>query len=98
MKGNDNVGFDAPGNAILPEMINRPSGGMKLEDRLRGAIRLKHYSLKTEESYVGWYRRFVRWHGKRHPQEMGAAEVEAFLTHLARPFTNPRYSPPPPRP
>ena len=56
---------------------------VKLEDQLRGAIRLKHFSVKTEETYVGWYRRFVLWHGKRHPREMGAAEVEAFLTHLA---------------
>ena len=56
---------------------------MKLEDQLRGAIRLKQFSLRTEEIYVGWYRRYVIWHGRRHPQEMGAAEVEAFLTHLA---------------
>ena len=56
---------------------------MKLEDQLRGAIRLKHFSYRTEEAYVGWYRRFVLWHGKRHPGTMGAAEVEAFLTHLA---------------
>lgn len=56
---------------------------MKLEEQLKNAIRLKHFSLRTEESYVGWYRRFVLWHGKRHPAEMGAAEVEAFLTHLA---------------
>lgn len=56
---------------------------MKLEDQLRDTIRFKHLSLKTEESYVGWYRRYVLWHGKKHPAEMGAAEVEAFLTHLA---------------
>lgn len=56
---------------------------MKLEDQLRDTMRLKHLSLKTEESYVGWYRRYVLWHGKKHPAEMGAAEVEAFLTHLA---------------
>ena len=56
---------------------------MKLEDQLRSAIRLKHFSIRTEESYVGWYRRFVRWHGKKHPAEMGEPEVEAFLTHLA---------------
>ena len=55
----------------------------KLEDRLRGVLRRKHYSMKTEESYVGWYRRYVIWHGKRHPAEMGAREVESFLTHLA---------------
>jgi integron integrase len=58
----------------------RPGG---LEERLRGVLRKKQYSLKTEETYVGWYRQYVRWHGKRHPQEMGAAEVAAFLTHLA---------------
>lgn len=56
---------------------------MKLEEQLRRAIRVKHYSMKTEESYVGWYRRYVLWSGKRHPVEMGAAEVEGFLTHLA---------------
>jgi len=56
---------------------------MKLEDRIRELLRFKHYSLRTEEAYVGWYRQFVRHHGLRHPQEMGAAEVEAFLTHLA---------------
>jgi site-specific recombinase XerD len=44
---------------------------------------LKHYSLKTEESNVGWYRRWVLWHGKRHLAEIGASDVEAFLTHLA---------------
>jgi len=55
---------------------------MKLEDQLRAVLRLKHYSLKTEESYTGWYKRYVLWHGKRHPAEMGAAEVEAFLTRL----------------
>ena len=77
-RSNDNVGFHAPVRGISGEMIN-----IKLEDQLRGAIRLKHFSIKTEETYVGWYRRFVLWHGKRHPQEMGAAEVEAFLTHLA---------------
>ena len=46
-------------------------------------MRFKHYSLSTEESYVGWYLRFVRFHQLRHPKEMGAAEVEAFLTDLA---------------
>ncbi len=56
---------------------------MKLEEQLRRAIRVKHYSLKTEETYVGWYRRYVLWAGKRHPGEMGAAEVEGFLTWLA---------------
>ena len=56
---------------------------MKLEDKMREVMRFKHYSLRTEECYVGWYRQFVRFHELRHPEEMGAAEVEAFLTHLA---------------
>jgi len=56
---------------------------MRLEEQLRAVIRRKHYSYKTEETYVGWYKRYVLWHGKRHPAEMGAGEVEAFLTHLA---------------
>lgn len=55
----------------------------KLLDQVRGKIRLKHYSLRTEQTYSDWIRRFIRFHDKRHPREMGAAEVEAFLTHLA---------------
>lgn len=50
---------------------------------MRGRIRLKHYSLRTEQAYLDWIRRFIRFHGRRHPREMGAAEVGAFLTHLA---------------
>ena len=50
---------------------------------VRERLRLKHYSLRTERSYVGWIRRFIRFHGRRHPREMGAAEVESFLTSLA---------------
>lgn len=55
----------------------------KLLDRVRERIRFKHYSIRTEDSYVQWIRRFILFHGKRHPSEMGAVEVEAFLTHLA---------------
>jgi integron integrase len=54
-----------------------------LLDQVRGKIRLKHYSLRTEQAYVDWIRRFILHSGKRHPRDMGAAEVEAFLTHLA---------------
>jgi integron integrase len=56
---------------------------MKLLDRLRAALRTRHYSLRTEESYVGWIRRFVVFHGKRHPDEMGEPEINAFLSSLA---------------
>ena len=83
--GNKNVGLLAWGRHSFVSNMNEtaPIKTVKLEDQLRGAIRLKHYSRKTEETYAGWYRRYVLWHGKRHPREMGAAEVEAFLTHLA---------------
>jgi len=55
----------------------------KLLDRVSDAIRLKHYSPRTEEAYVSWIRRYILFHDKRHPLEMGAAEIEEFLTHLA---------------
>ncbi|HET7527445.1 MAG TPA: integron integrase [Burkholderiaceae bacterium] len=51
--------------------------------RLRHALRVRHYSIRTEQAYVDWVRRFVLFHGKRHPRDLGAAEVQAFLTHLA---------------
>jgi integron integrase len=55
----------------------------RLLDRVRDAIRLRHYSIRTEATYVDWVRRFILFHGKRHPESMGAVEVQAFLTHLA---------------
>jgi hypothetical protein len=55
----------------------------KLLDRLRDKIRVMHYSPKTEDSYASWVKRFVLVHHKRHPQEMGKVEIEAFLTYLA---------------
>ena len=55
----------------------------RLLERVRDRIRVKHYSLRTEQAYVDWIKRFIRFHGKRHPATMGAAEVEAFLSHLA---------------
>ncbi len=55
----------------------------RLLDRVRAAIRTRGYSVRTEQAYVDWIRRFILFHGKRHPEEMGKSEVEAFLTHLA---------------
>ncbi len=55
----------------------------RLMDRLREAIRVRHYSLRTEEAYRQWVRRFILFHGKRHPESMGEPEVSAFLSHLA---------------
>ena len=55
----------------------------KLLEQVREQIRLRHYSIRTEKVYLEWVKRFIRFHKYRHPQEMGAAEVEAFLSHLA---------------
>jgi integrase len=67
----------ADGATILP--LKSP----KLLDQVRGVLRAKHYSYRTEQAYVRWIRRFILFNGKRHPLEMGAAEIERFLTDLA---------------
>ena len=51
--------------------------------QVRHRIRLKHYSIRTEQAYVDWIRRYIHFHGKRHPAAMGAPEIETFLTDLA---------------
>ena len=75
--------MSAPPNS--PGSVPPSAGGPppKLLDRLRAALRLRHYSLRTEDAYVQWVRRFILFHGKRHPREMGAAQINQFLTHLA---------------
>lgn len=55
----------------------------RLLDQVRSLMRLKHLSLRTEEAYINWIKRFIFFHHKRHPCEMGAAEITAFLSHLA---------------
>jgi integron integrase len=55
----------------------------KLLDQVRAELRIRHYSLRTEEAYTGWIRDYIRYHGIRHPREMGKEEVEGFLSHLA---------------
>lgn len=55
----------------------------KLLDQVRNKIRFKHYSLSTEKNYIAWIKQFILYHQKRHPLEMGALEVEAFLIHPA---------------
>lgn len=55
----------------------------KLLDQLRDLLRTRHYSIRTEVAYLGWVERYIRFHGCRHPAELGAPELEAFLTHLA---------------
>lgn len=56
----------------------------KLLEQTRDVLRLKHYSLRTERSYCDWIKRFIHFHQLRHPKEMGAEDISAFLTHLAR--------------
>ena len=55
----------------------------RLFEEVRVRLRLKHYSLRTEQAYLAWIRRFIRANGRRHPREIGGAEVEAFLSALA---------------
>lgn len=76
--------FSAVRTRVQSDVLPLPAlRAVKLLDRLRERIRLMHYSQRTEESYVYWCRAFIRFHGVRHPAEMGHEEVEAFLTHLA---------------
>lgn len=63
-----------------PEELPRPK---KLLDQVTDRLRLKHYSLRTEEAYLSWIRRYILFHQKRHPRELGVPEIEAFLTDLA---------------
>ncbi len=65
--------------------MNSPSAPQKpkLLDRVREAIRARHYSRRTEDAYIGWIKRYIFFHGKRHPSEMGAEEVTRFLSSLA---------------
>ena len=66
----------------LPPTVSA-AAAPKLLDQVRARLRVKHYSLRTEGAYLGWIRRFILFHNKRHPSEMGKLEVEAFLSALA---------------
>ncbi len=61
----------------------RPNPSLKLREQVGEVMRFKHYSLRTEEMYWSWIRRFILFHNKTHPKNLGAPEVQAFLTHLA---------------
>jgi site-specific recombinase XerD len=76
---NSGQGADSPAES-QDGVDGRPK---RLRDRLREEIRARHYSRRTEEAYWYWIRYFIRFHGKRHPAQMGAAEVTAFLSWLA---------------
>lgn len=55
----------------------------KLLDQVSDAIRVKHYSLRTEKTYKDWIKRYILFHNKRHPRDMGVDEIQSFITHLA---------------
>lgn len=64
-------------------MNNHTENKLRLLDQARDKLRLKHYSYRTEQSYIAWMKRFIFFHNKLHPAAMGEKEIEAFLTHLA---------------
>ena len=70
----------APPNLSDKSTIEKPP---KLLDQVRDKLRVKHYSISTEQVYLDWIKRYILFHDKQHPKDMGAADVEAFLTHLA---------------
>ncbi len=73
-------------SAQPPPPLDQPAASpkeKKLLDQLRDAIRAKHYSYRTEQTYFDWCKRYILYHNKRHPAEMGVPEIQAFITHLA---------------
>lgn len=68
---------------ILYEHHRQDRAKPKLLDQVRDAIRLKHYSIRTEQSYIEWIRRFIYFHNKQHPADMDASHISSFLTYLA---------------
>ncbi len=67
----------------LGQVSGIPDRPPRLLDQVRGVMRARHYSLRTERAYLGWIRRFIRYHGNRHPNTMGEIEIGAFLTKMA---------------
>jgi integron integrase len=72
-----------PTNALSPSSPDSPNKAKKLLDQLRDAIRAKHYSYRTEQTYIDWCKRYILYHNKRHPAEMGIPEIQAYIVHLA---------------
>ncbi len=69
--------------AHVPVNTDKIVGGSRLLGEMRDLIRRKHYSIRTEQAYLEWAKRYILFHGKRHPKDMGAPEIVAFLTDLA---------------
>jgi hypothetical protein len=74
--------YSGVSGGVTGAVASKPTPRLLAEVRRR--LRLKHYSLRTEQAYVAWIRRFILFHGKRHPREMSGDEVERFLTDRAR--------------
>ena len=69
--------------SYVPPSTAAVASSPKLLDRVRWHLRVKHYSIRTEQAYVDWIRRYILFHRKRHPKDMGEREITEFLTHLA---------------
>lgn len=69
--------------AAVAAPLSGPPAAPKLLDQLRIHLRTRHYSIRTEQAYLDWARRFILFHHKQHPRTLGAVEIEAFLSHLA---------------
>lgn len=74
---------EATAHAVKSDTLATSHQQPRLLDQVRARIRVKHYAMSTEKTYIYWIKFFVRWSGMRHPRDMGAAEVEAFLSFLA---------------
>jgi hypothetical protein len=80
------ISYPALPDGPLTALAVRETAGApkpRLLDRVREAVRARHFSRRTEKAYVAWIRRYIFFHGKRHPMEMGGPEVTRFLTSLA---------------
>lgn len=73
----------ARSSPVVREAGSAPPPAPRLLDRVRAAVRLRHYSRRTEKAYIAWIRRYIVFHGKRHPADLGAPEVTRFLSSLA---------------
>ena len=74
----------SPSNKPLPRHPTSSTKGKKLLEQYSEALRNRHYSLRTEQTYLSWVRQYILYHGKRHPREMGPKEINAFITYLVK--------------
>ena len=82
-QGDVDARFDGQAQEQTTSRTGDPPRSPRLLDRVRQEIRTRHYSRRTETAYVAWIKRFIFFHDKRHPNEMGEAEISGFVSHLA---------------